>query len=198
MEHEKCYVFKPDDSRPSKRRRLDHPAIDPAREDVYRQLWAAQHQHIRSVLKSSNGETIDQLLEFVNHPGRLQVSQIIPTGYVLAGPDATYHRNFFEQLAGRVDGDTSSCFALLEASDASNLKALLKNLIRKGSGDREDLVSRNGIRLMDYDLQLLYDWMHENERDQLVIGIQDAEEFDGGLLADLIELLRYVWYLSKD
>lgn len=49
MEHEKCYVFKPNDERPSKRRRVSAATNNASlelRKKTCRELWDAQQERI--------------------------------------------------------------------------------------------------------------------------------------------------------
>lgn len=49
MEHEKCYVFKPQEERPSKRRRVSKTADNASlelRKRTCRELWDAQQERI--------------------------------------------------------------------------------------------------------------------------------------------------------
>ena len=193
MEHEKSYVYKPSGS---KRRRLDPPAspLDTSRElreSIYRELWSSQQQRIQTVLDDANRVTLDEVLSFLKESRDSSQSKDIKTGFILAGPDTTSHGTFFEQFQQQIETETSNCIAILNSSDGPNLKAVLKNLIRNAAENNDNLVSQNGVRLLDYDLQLLHQWMLKNGKDCAVVAVQDSEAFDAHVLGDLIELMRY-------
>jgi origin recognition complex subunit 3 len=105
----------------------------------------------------------------------------------------------FSQLSNRISQTEQSIFVSLTSSLAPNLKTLLKNLIAKGTSsnaqsDDEDEVdavkpTRKRTRLLNYDLQLLYDYVQEKNLSRVVVAFQDCEAFDGALLSDAIELL---------
>lgn len=105
----------------------------------------------------------------------------------------------FSQLASSISQADGSIFVPLNSTLAPNLKTLLKNLISKGTSsdaqsDDEDEVdavkpTRKRTRLLNYDLQLLYDYIREQGLSRVVVAFQDCETFDGALLSDAIELL---------
>jgi origin recognition complex subunit 3 len=105
----------------------------------------------------------------------------------------------FSQLSTSIGQTDGSIFIPLTSTLAPNLKTLLKNLISKGTSadaqsDDEDEVdavkpTRKRTRLLNYDLQLLYDYTQEKSLSRVVVAFQDCEAFDGALLSDAIELL---------
>jgi origin recognition complex subunit 3 len=193
MDHEKCYVFKPAEGRPAKRRQVDMSPFESSRElreSTYRQLWSAQHQQIRKVLEDANRVTLDEVLSFLHDAELSQRSKAISTGFILAGPDTTSHSTFFEQLSKRLEIESSCCMTVLSSNDGPNLKSLLKNLIQKASLDDDSLHTRTGARLLDYDLRLLQNWMSKNGKDFAIVAVQDSEAFDAHLLGEVVELMR--------
>ena len=122
----------------------------------------------------------------------------IPAGLVVAGPAIASHAQFFDSLAERVSNETESVFVSLKSTECPNLKTLLKNVIRKATAAEEDdgdehvVTRRKGPKLLNYDLQLLYEWCQDQQPKHVVVTFQDSEAFDGPLLADTIQLMRYV------
>jgi origin recognition complex subunit 3 len=55
----------------------------------------------------------------------------ISTGLILAGPGITSHGLLFEQLVSRIRAEDIGPVVILTSGEASSLKAILKNLIRK-------------------------------------------------------------------
>jgi len=90
----------------------------------------------------------------------------------------------------------------LTSSLAPNLKTLLKHLIGRATLstpdvdlDENDEVNRPGRKrahLLDYDLRLLHEHVQEMAISRVVVAFQDCEAFDGSLLSDVIDLLRFV------
>jgi origin recognition complex subunit 3 len=49
-----------------------------------------------------------------------------------------------------------------------------------------------GSRHLNYDLQILHDYVQENLLSRVVLSFQDSEAFEGNLIADLVDVLKYV------
>lgn len=91
---------------------------------------------------------------------------------------------------------------MLTSSECPNLKALLKTLIKKATSriedddedesDRPVMSSRNGPKLLNYDLGHIQEWLKKSQASSLVVAIQDSEAFDAALLADMVDLFQYV------
>ena len=122
----------------------------------------------------------------------------IPTGIILGGPDLSFQTSFLKQLDERIK-HTRDCvsFVSLSSKDASALKTLVKVLIQKatcrsyGVKDHdESLLRRKGSRLLNYDLQILQDWIAEWRVSKFVVAFEDSEAFDTVLLAEMIDLFR--------
>ena len=87
---------------------------------------------------------------------------------------------------------------MLQSGDAPNLKTTLKKLIRtainqqEGLDDEEVQVTNNlqSRRLLNYDLQILHDYVVQQESTKVVVAFQDSEAFDSSLLAELVALFR--------
>ncbi len=92
-------------------------------------------------------------------------------------------------------------FIRISASTGTNLKALLKAIIQKATSrqdgiddeDEEVTTQKRGVKLLNYDLQLLADYVSERQLEQVAIAVGDTEAFDSDLLSDLIESLGY-WH----
>jgi origin recognition complex subunit 3 len=200
MDHEKSYVF--GGERSNKRRRIEPSGLDsswPLREKIYRERWAEQQQRVDNVLQSANRATLDELLDFIQHAKEKERCKSLPCGLILAGPSIAAHTTLFQQLADRAINQSSTTFALVTSTDAPNLKTVLKVIIknatlRKSSDDDElELVSatRRGPKLLNYDLQLLHDWVMEHKIEQVVVSFRDIEAFDSNVLSEVIEQLGY-------
>lgn len=200
MDHEKSYVFTGE--RTTKRRRIEPSGLDsswPLREKIYRQLWTQQQEAIDKVLDNANRVTLDELSKFTQTAKEENSGRRLPCGLILAGPSIAAHTTLFEQLAERITEETSMTFALVTSTDAPNLKTVLKAIIKSATSrkslddDEMELVSasRKGPKLLNYDLQLLHDWVQENGVEQVVVSFRDIEAFDSNVLSETIEQLGY-------
>jgi origin recognition complex subunit 3 len=200
MEHEKSYVFSPKSENPNKRRRVESLGLDsswPLREQTYQRLWLQQQRRVQEVLDDANLTTLDELVGFVEENDGHHVDRKLPSGMILAGPSIAAHATFFDQLSERVERDTSSRLVLINSTECPNLKTLLKSLIKKSTarksldGEDDEMVSRKrkGPKVLDYDLQLLHEWVADNNHPQVVIAFCDSEAFDGNVLSEAVELL---------
>ncbi|KAI5366133.1 putative origin recognition complex, subunit 3, origin recognition complex subunit 3, winged helix [Septoria linicola] len=201
MEYEKCYVFSPDDDRPAKRRRTEPTGLQASwnlRKKTYRQAWSAQQQRIDERLDTINAATIAEIASFLDESAAIEQRTSIPTGLILAGPNSALRHSIASQGSSHNASATRRLVISLTSSSGSNLKALLKSLISKGtstnSGDDEDDLeeapsSRKGPKLLNYDLKILHDYAQERKVQQVVIAFEDTEAVDSDLLSELIELL---------
>ncbi|KAK8229748.1 origin recognition complex subunit [Phyllosticta capitalensis] len=198
MEHEKCYVFKPTDERSSKRRRVaakESPSWA-LRKRTCRELWEVQEVRINKIVADVHRSTQDEITNFIKDSDfSPDQGSRIPAGLVVAGPAIASHAQFFDSLAERVSNETESVFVSLKSTECPNLKTLLKNVIRKATAAEEDdgdehvVTRRKGPKLLNYDLQLLYEWCQDQQPKHVVVTFQDSEAFDGPLLADTIQLM---------
>lgn len=122
----------------------------------------------------------------------------IPTGLIIAGPSIASHGAFFDRLGRKIRKELNCAYVLMTSGECPNLKTLLKNLIKKATsrveedddedGGRVGGASRNGPRVMDFDLQHLWDWQGRMGVEKIVVAVQDSEAFDAGLLTEMIDL----------
>lgn len=201
MDHERSYVFSGE--RAHKRRRIEPTGLDsswPLREKIYRELWTEQQARINQVLEIANKVTLNELTNFTHSVKEETAGQRLPCGLILAGPSIAAHTTLFEQLEERIANEALIVFALVTSSDAPNLKTVLKAIIKSATArkslddDEMELVSasRKGPKLLNYDLQLLHDWVGENGVEQVVVSFRDIEAFDSNVLSETIEQLGYV------
>nr|POE49437.1 isoform 2 of origin recognition complex subunit 3 [Quercus suber] len=185
MEHEKSYVFQPqNDTRPAKRRRPELRGLQTS--------WPTALHELHSA-------TISSIATFLNELFHAPRNDRIPTAIVLGGPDATSHVALTNQLTSTGALNGQRLYASLSSTSGTNLKAVLKSIIQKtttrgvGMDDNEDegpsTTNSKGLRLLSYDLQILADYVQAHETKQVVITFEDTEAFDSNLLSELIELM---------
>ena len=55
---------------------------------------------------------------------------------------------------------------------------------------RQQINSQQDVRLLNYDLQLLEDWVQQKSIEKVVIFLRDSEAFEGTVLSDVVDILR--------
>ncbi|KAI4726387.1 hypothetical protein E4T49_05869 [Aureobasidium sp. EXF-10728] len=206
MDFQTCYVYDPsarNNSRPVKKRRIEPlQALQtswPLRRSLYQRLWDKQQARLKNLLLEINESTINHITTFVDTTDPQPTPGKVSSAIILTGPSIASHALLFSQLSSSISQADGSSFVPLTSALAPNLKTLLKNLISHGTSsdaqsDDEDEVdaakpTRKRTRLLNYDLQLLYDYVQEKGLSRVVVAFQDCEAFDGALLSDAIELL---------
>lgn len=202
MEYERAYIFQPEAPRPAKRRRIEPQGLQASwksRREAYQSAWQERQQSIETCLDNINAATVDNVASFVDNVGQNAQPGRISSGIILSGPSTVLSSAIFRRLSRRQDGGGAARVVVpLSSSSGSNLKAILKALIQRatlrqtGLDDEEDEVQsaqRKGGRLLNYDLQLLYDHVREHQIPQVVVAFEDTEAFDNDLFSELIELL---------
>jgi len=142
--------------------------------------------------------TQEKIVNFVSAASQPE-ALAIPTGLIIAGPSIASHGPFFERLGRRIKDSTNSAYVVLTSNESPNLKTLLKNLIKKTTSrvdddDDDDLgrpsaSSRNGPKLLDFDLGHLQEWQSKHRVQSIAVTIQDSEAFDASILIEMIDLL---------
>lgn len=203
MEYERCDIFQPDDGRAAKRRRTNTQGLHASwdfRRKVYEATWRRQQSLIDSKLGETNASTAAEVLSFLDEAVSNRPAVRIPTGIILAGPNAASQASITSHVS-RAHSDTSKRIVVpLSSASGSNLKAILKALIQKATArtiadeDDEDGIAgpqRKGRKLLNYDLQLLCDHVQDSGTQQVVVAFDDTEAFESELLSEIIELLGY-------
>jgi origin recognition complex subunit 3 len=121
----------------------------------------------------------------------------IPTGIILSGPGSASSNSLARRVADAVQKQKRRIYVPLDSGSAPHLKAVLKTLIQKATAitaeeDEDDelaLTSRKGPRLLNYDLQILYEHVRDRKIEQVVVSFPDTEALTSSLLSELIELM---------
>jgi len=121
----------------------------------------------------------------------------IPTGIILSGPGSASSNSLAKRVADAVQKQKRRIYVPLDSGSAPHLKAVLKTLIQKATAitaeeDEDDelaLTSRKGPRLLNYDLQILYEHVRDRKIEQVVVSFPDTEALSSSLLSELIELM---------
>ncbi|WEW58502.1 Origin recognition complex subunit 3 [Emydomyces testavorans] len=228
LEHQSVYIYKPagnpktDDQQLRKRRKLTHvseehtqneelpfvPLLD-GKEDAtlvkhryaaFKNFWSGQSQRIQRILHEVDSMAVVNLTEFVKQATPENCEGRIPCGMITLGSNISSISGLLDRLRERVQGDGIADVAVLESGDASNLKNVLKTLIRtilaNMEGEAADVDFRSdrlGPKLLAYDLELLHGYVQQNKGQKIVVVFKDSEAFDHGVMSDLISLL-WSWH----
>lgn len=66
-------------------------------------------------------------------------TEIIPAGFIVTGPNIASQGLLFEQLSSHLRLEVSGPVVVLRSGDASNLKAILKKIIRDATNQKTGL-----------------------------------------------------------
>lgn len=206
MDHQRAYVYAPSSDSPAKRRKIQQDGLQSSRhirEAAFQELWDIQRSIISEVVQGANSDTLNKVLEFLEDVSSSERDANLPCGFILGDLDSTVHTSFFQQLAETLANQRRKIYVQLKASECPNLKTLLKTLIQKATSTNdsgEDELT-NGVasnlgrktsnrKVLDYDLQLLHDWVWKTKTKQVVVTFQDSEAFQGHVIDEAIELMR--------
>lgn len=201
MDNHKVFVFEPSRDRSLKRRRVEQSGPDSSwalREKTFKEIWGQQRSIIDEVLHGANSDTLNQVVDFLNDTSSSVNDAPLRCGFILGDLDSTVHSSFFEQLSDLLPTRGGRKYVQLAASECPNLKALLKTLIRKATSTHDNsedeltngITSSHGRKVLDYDLQILEDYVRRANLQQVVVTFQDGEAFEGQVIGEALELMR--------
>lgn len=79
----------------------------------------------------------------------IRIEENIPTALIVTGPNIASQDFLFHQLAGRLRTQTNGLVVVLRSGDASNLKTVLKKLIRDATNQKgEEDITRHDVWLL--------------------------------------------------
>ncbi|PBP27313.1 origin recognition complex subunit [Diplocarpon rosae] len=205
-EHQTAYVYVPasvldkQSTRPTKKRKIgktrssisdpqdaktfgfepllegfETPQCIAVRQAQFERFWGETEGRIQSALDEANEDTLAEVTDFVNASKHIR-SLNIATGFVVTGPNITSQGLLFKQLSIRLGEEVGGPVVTLRSGDASNLKAVLKKVIR------------DGRKLLNYDLEIIHGFIQLHDCQAVVVAFQDSEAFDSNLLAELISI----------
>ncbi|KAK5987306.1 Origin recognition complex subunit 3-like protein [Cladobotryum mycophilum] len=174
----------------------ESPECVQLRQRLFQESWGMIDARIQGILRDSNSATLDQVSSFVTQAVS-ECGDRIPSAFIITGPNIASQDLLFEQLSETLQSASPSKFVRLRSSEAVNLKAALKKIIRDATSqtsedDGEDDLQvgqgQDGRRYLDYDLEALEAFIRPQSCDHVFVAFQDSEAFDSSLLSDLISL----------
>ncbi|EME79035.1 uncharacterized protein MYCFIDRAFT_115667, partial [Pseudocercospora fijiensis CIRAD86] len=169
-----------------------------SRRTAYRNTWYSQQKRIDAKLDVINAATVAEIAQFLDDSEESTRPEKIPTVLVVAGANSALTSSIVTQVSVQPGFKARRSMVSISSSTGTNLKNLLKTIVQKatlrtideGEDDLEEgTISRRGTKLLNYDLQILCDYVEERQLKQIVIAFQDTEAFDNDLLSELITLL---------
>ncbi|TVY35860.1 Origin recognition complex subunit [Lachnellula subtilissima] len=164
------------------------------RQDLFEKCWSETDARIQSILNEANEDTLAEVTAFVDSPGDINQDddERVPASFIVTGPNIASQDLLFKQLSARLKKEINGPIVTLRSGDASNMKAVLKQLIRDAtnqrSEDEELSQERNGRKLLNYDLDILQSYVKKHGSQRVVVAFQDSEAFDTNLVVDLVIL----------
>ncbi len=205
------------DQRPSKRRKTAHivtdseahadnfPALLNGQENVqhakrrwatFQKCWAEQKSRVAQLLQPADNAFLGEVVQFVNEAPILTDRERLPTGLILCGPKAGSQTSLLERWKSTRSQASSAIVVGLDPTQAANLITVLKNLIRAAvtqvdglDGYQKFLNERKRRIPMNYDLELLQEFVASRNVQKCVLYLTDIEAFDMLLLTDLISVV---------
>jgi origin recognition complex subunit 3 len=157
------------------------------------------------VIRDSSARILHDIVDFVStSSGRMGAATTplakVPTALITTGAGSISHDGLFSLLAEAFAAQPLQVYISVSATDAPNLKTLLKNINQKGTRsvhdddiDEDDAVPRvrtKGPKLLSYDLEILRRHVESANARTVVLAVRDSEAVDAGVLGDLFGLLQ--------
>ncbi|KAG5292003.1 origin recognition complex subunit [Histoplasma ohiense] len=162
------------------------------RYSLFQEFWARQEHQIQGILSDVDSEILGNVSTFLEHSSPDNCDGRIPTGLITLGSNISSMGRLLDRLREQIQSRTTGQVVTLDSGNASNLKNILKQIIRSGTNmingvdkDRDQV----GPKPLAYDLNILHDHVKEKGIRKVVIAFRDSEAWDHGLLGDLISLL---------
>ena len=167
------------------------------RQSTFEGTWAARESRLNKVLDDASGDIAKRVHDFVLDSRSAQPDdERLPTGIVTASLASTASGSLFPVISASLRGSPEAVIVNVPASQCTSLKVALRSIIQLAtqqdhdeSDDERATSARRGPRLLNYDLQLLYDWTRQRSLQRVILFFQGCESIDVGVLAELIDIL---------
>ncbi|OCT54106.1 hypothetical protein CLCR_00163 [Cladophialophora carrionii] len=165
------------------------------RKSLFESTWATQQAKL-----DKTGHPVDEELveDVLNYRGRGETAsqsaqESLPTHLLVAS--ATTQHEFQQALQRRMQetSDTNDVWVSLQPTHCSNLQTALKAIIkasiagRRGEEAYADFLAENKALIpMNFDLELLYRYVQQQNAERVLISVTDVETFDTSVLSELV------------
>ncbi len=167
------------------------------RQIAFRRCWAETASRIAHSLEAVNTAILGEVVQFVKDAPLWIDHERLPTGIISCGPKAGSETNLLEQWKSTQAQSSSAIVVSLDSPQAATLMIALKNLIRAAitqvdgaDGYQTFLDERKRRIYMNYDLELLQEFVNSSNIQKCVVHLADTEAFDMAVLIDLISVIR--------
>ncbi|KAK2741025.1 hypothetical protein FQN57_005761 [Myotisia sp. PD_48] len=167
---------------------------------LFQDIWSDQERKIQAILQTVDADVVDNIAGFVKDASRERYDGRIPCGMISVGSNISSTSGLFSRLQNHKDVKDNTCLVSLVSRDAPTLKTALKTIIKlavskiEGAHRYKDyLISKMGLKLLAYDLDILLSCIQQNGVEKIVIAFGDSEAFDSTVLTDLITLFGRSW-----
>ncbi|RAL63424.1 hypothetical protein DID88_003845 [Monilinia fructigena] len=172
----------------------ESPEVSRLRLSLFDEYWVETETQIKSILSEANEDTLVEVTSFVENE---KVTDKVPAGFIVTGPNIASQGLLFEHISTRLSNEINAPVVTLRSGESPNLKGLLKKLIRdithhksNDEGEDDNYLEQDGRKLLNYDLEIVHGYIKAHGYDRLIVSFQDSEAFDSGLLGEAISLFN--------
>ncbi|KAL6715870.1 Origin recognition complex subunit 3 [Lecanora helva] len=159
----------------------------------YCDIWTPKERVVDEAIRVANDDTVNEVVSFITAQDTSRSEGKLPTALVLAEPGHSSSFDFQAVVDG-VNAEKRAILVELSSEYCNNLKATLKHVNQVVTnpvigGDEEVLL--DGVkpsRYLNYDLEILYEFVQTHSIRTVVLAFKDSEAFDSALLAELIDV----------
>ncbi|MCJ1478915.1 hypothetical protein MMC13_007599 [Lambiella insularis] len=144
---------------------------------------------VQGALNGINEQASEEVVSFLSSRNLTENTNHIPTGLIVAGLSAKGSHSIYAAAVQHLKHVSGVATVSLAAAQCANLKSALKSIIQIATGQQDDGDDENGLRLLNYDLQILHDHVRKRSISRMILYFQNSEALDGAILAELIDVL---------
>lgn len=167
------------------------------RQSALRKCWSKQDSQIKHILEPVENAVLDDILHFVKDSPTGINREKIRTGLIACGAKAGSQTRLLEKWRSIEPQQRTAIVFSLNSAQSPNLMTTLKNVIRTaiaeldGVDGYQTFLSNHKRRIpMNYDLELLQEFMTLRDVRKCVIYLTDIETFNIGVLAEVVSVLH--------
>ena len=163
---------------------------------TFQKCWAEQKRRVAHLLQPVDNAFLGEVVQFVKEAPTLADRGRLRTGLILCGPRAGSQTSLLERWKSTHSQSSSAIVVSLDPTQAVNLITALKTLIRAvitqvdGLDGYQTFLNERKRRIpMNYDLELLQEFVASRSVQRCVLYLTDIEAFDMLLFTDLISVV---------